>query len=175
MKHTYLQFETWQLTQLARIARQNPNRIEMVLNALWQASPGLFEDLAIAAVDQEMLSIQECAEKLGLTEAGVESKLREYRRSQCQYGAPIVRDLEHGCVAKLSGSQIAIWEIVRAHRKLGSLEAVQARYPGIDEIELQSALAYAEENPVEIEAQIRQYDEMRARKQVEYPFADRPS
>lgn len=155
------------------MARNNPNRIEMVLNALWQAVPGLYEDLAIAAVDQEMLSIEEASTAMGIDECTVETMLREYRQSSRRYGAPIVRDLEHGRVAKLAGSQIAIWEVVRAYRKLGSFEAIQDKFPGIDEIELQGALKYAHEHEDEVEKLIRTYDDMRARKQAEYPFAEK--
>ncbi len=51
----WARLEPWQLLQLQRIAKFDPERVESFLNTLWTQYPGLLHELAISAVDQEQL------------------------------------------------------------------------------------------------------------------------
>src|SRR5438552_6747308 len=94
--------ESWQLAQLQRLERLDPERTERVLNTLWAAHPELFEDLAVAAVDQEMLTLERCSELLEVSVEEVELQLLEYRQRTSAGGCRIVHDEERGNVAKLA-------------------------------------------------------------------------
>ncbi len=163
--------EPWQLTQLQRLERLDPERTERVLNTLWEAHPELFEDLAVAAVDQEMLTVEGCAELLGYESDEIEHRLLEYRGRTQTAGCRIVLDEERGNVARLAEARIPIWEIVREFRKLGSVELLREAFPFLTPSELVAAMRYAEAHPSEIEAQIQQFESLIERRKTEYPFA----
>lgn len=163
--------EPWQLAQLQRLERLDPERTERVLNTLWEAHPELFEDLSVAAVDQEMLTVGRCADLLGIEPAEVEARLVEYRQRTQAGGCRIILDEERGNVARLAEARIPVWEIVREYRKLGSVELLREAFPFLTPTELVAAMRYAEANPAEIEAQIRQFESLIERRRTEYPFA----
>ncbi len=165
----WIALEDWQLHQLQRLARHEPGKAEAALNALWSACPTLLEDLAIAAVDQEMLTVDQCAELISCSVEAVEERLVEYRRSEPRVSV-VETNAENGKVAHLSESKITVWEIVREFRKIGSVAELRRSFPGLHESDLASALRYAEANPGEIEGQIRHYEELRDRKRAEYPM-----
>lgn len=165
-----MRLEPWQLTQLQRLERLDPERTERVLNTLWEAHPELFEDLAIASVDQEMLTVERCAELLGISAESIEHRLVEYRRAT-HGSCRIVIDANRGNVARLAEARIPIWEIVRQYRKLGSVELLREAFPYLTTSELAAALRYGENNPAEIEAQIRLFESLSERRLAEYPFA----
>lgn len=163
-------FEKWQLAQMQRLAKSDPERVEAILNTIWNSYPGLLDDLAIAGVDQEQLSIDACAKLLGTDVAGVEARLLEFRQQNARYDydrAVVVDALSS--VAKLADSRVAVWEIVREYRKLGSVERLTEAFPSLPKSELAAALVYAEKNPAEIENQISRYEEILQKKRAEYP------
>lgn len=163
--------ESWQLAQLQRLSTTDPERVETILNTLWNSYPGLLNDLGIAAVDQEQLSVDDCAVLLSIDSAAVEAKLVEFRQknTKCDYDWAVVVD-HQSSVAKLVDSHVAVWEIVREFRKLGSVERLTEAFPSLPKSELAAALVYAEQNPSEIESQIIKYEEVLQRKRAEYPF-----
>ena len=164
-------YESWQLRQLRRLAQFDTERVETMLNTVWNSYPGLLDELAIAAVDQEQLSVGDCALLLQIPSVEVEKCLIEFRSrttpKQCDW-AVVVED--GSSVAKLADSHIAVWEIVREYRKLGSVERLTEAFPSLPKSELAAALVYAEQNPGEIETQIIRYEEMLEKKRSKYPF-----
>ncbi len=160
--------EPWQLQQLQRMASLDPERVETVLNTLWNSYPGLFEELAVSAVDHEALTLDECAERIGTDSAEVGRQLFAFRTTCVREDRLVVLD---GTVARLSEGQVAVWEVVREYRKLGSVERLAAAFPSLTQRELAAALKYAEANPEEIEAQITRYEEAVGKRRAEYPFA----
>jgi len=163
--------QPWQLAQLARLSKTDSERVETILNALWRSYPGLLGDLAVAAVDQEQLTVGDCADLLHITIPEVEERLHRFRNSSkpCEYERAVVMD-SSSRVAMLPESRIAVWEIVREYRKLGSVERLTEAFPSLPKSELAAALVYAEQNPGEIETQISRYEEILSRKRAEYPF-----
>lgn len=161
--------EPWQFSQLKRLASFDREHIETILNTAWTAYPGLFEEVCISAVDQEQLTIARCAEVLGEPESRVEELLRAFRSRPSQSMASVVRD--ERAVARLAEGHVAVWEIVREYRKLGSVERLVDSFTSLSRGELAAALKYAEQNPAEIENQISRYEELLAKRRAEYPFA----
>jgi uncharacterized protein (DUF433 family) len=162
--------EPWQITQLQRLAAHDAERVETVLNTLWRQYPGLLEELAISAVDQEELGVEECASLLRMDIDAVNQRLAAFRKRAIDPETTIVLD-DLTSVARLSEGQVAVWEVVREYRKLGSVERLASAFPGLTEPELAAALKYADGNPEEIEALILRYEEALTRRRSEYPYA----
>lgn len=164
-------FESWQLGQLQRLTQSDPERVETILNTVWNSYPGLLADLAIAAVDQEQLSVDACADLLKIDTAEVERSLVEFRQKNAKFDYDWAVVVDNGSsVAKLVDSHVAVWEIVREFRKLGSVERLTEAFPSLPKSELAAALVYAEQNPSEIEDQISKYETILQKKRTEYPF-----
>jgi uncharacterized protein (DUF433 family) len=66
---------------------------------------------------------------------------------------------------------VAVWEIVREYRKIGSVERLERSFPSLTRGELAAALKYAEHNPEEIENRILRYEDVRHRRLLQYPYA----
>ena len=164
-------FESWQLPQLQRLSKLDPERVESFLNTLWRQYPGLYGELAISAVDQEQLSVDACAELLNIRSEEVEERLLAFRRSALPLDTAVVHDDSAKHVARLANGQIAVWEIVREFRKLGAAERLRDSFPGVPEGELAAALRYAQEHPDEIEAMIAEYEGILAKRRSVYPFS----
>lgn len=167
-------YEPWQVAMLSRLGTVDSERLESYLNTLWEQFPNLYESIAIGAVDQEELTLTHCAECLGITAEEVEGKLRDFRQSDRFRQQPIARAVvavQQDSPAKLVHGQIAVWEVVREYRKLGSLERLTEAFPGIRPFEIAEAMKYAEQNPKEIATQIELYETMLARRRAEYPFS----
>ncbi len=164
--------ENWQLNQLQRLAVLDPERVETLLNHLFNVQPTLLVDLAISAVDQEELSVCQCADLTGLAEEQVEEQLLTHRNRGMRAEAAVYVDADRH-VARLVRDGVAVWEVVRVYRQRGSIAGLVDAFPGTGASELIAALAYAEKNPEEIEDQIARYEEVRQRKQNEYPSLNR--
>lgn len=166
----WARLESWQITQLQRLSNLDPERAELFLNTLWNSFPGLFEELAISAVDQEIISVEECSLKLDRSEYDVEQELLRFRKRSHQHDCAVIHDGDKN-VARLAEGRVPVWEVVREYRKLGSVERLRQSFPGIAEGELAAALRYAEANTEEIEDLIGQYEDVLARRRAEYPFS----
>jgi uncharacterized protein (DUF433 family) len=166
----WARLETWQLKQLQRLAKTDPDRVEALLNILWNQTPGLFSELAVSAVDQEMLSVEEGADRLSVTEHQVETELGDFRQKMSNVEVIVVHD-DMRKAACLSQGGIAVWEVIREYRKLGSVESLKASFPGLSEGDLAGALRYAQSHPDEIESMISDYENVLARRRAEYPFS----
>jgi uncharacterized protein (DUF433 family) len=161
--------EPWQLRQLSRMAAQDPERVEEMLNTLWASYPGLFKELALAALDQGEIERDRCADLLMEAEEQVERDLETYRRRPAVSDFAVVQD--DARVARLAEGRVAVWEIVREFRKLGSVERLVDAFPALTRGELAAALSYAEKHPQEIEDQICRYEAALRQRRAEYPFA----
>ncbi len=142
MTHPY---EDWQLEELGRLAQTNPRRLESVLNNLWVANPGLHEELKARASLANVSSTELPA--FALVETGGAS------------------------CARLSESRIAVWEIIRAYRRAGSIDKLHADFPQVELGELQAALDYGVENKVEVDLLIARYEAMLEQRRSQYPYA----
>lgn len=154
----WVKLDDWQLRQIERLAKLDPARAESLLNTLWRLYPGLFEEIAIGAVEQGSLSAQDAAELLACDVISVNAKVIGFRHFTQVQGESIVFDEQYRC-AKLRDSGIAVWEIVREMRKHDSLETLRSAYPSLTEGEISAALFYAERHPDEIGQQIEHFEE----------------
>lgn len=164
--------ETWQITQLERLAKLKPKVTEQALSELWEARPDLFEQVTLGALDQGDVTVERSAELLGVTEEEVLERLGAFRKGTTIHDCAVVHDATNGKIARLADSQVAIWEIVREFRKLGSLEKLLEHYPSLTRGELETAVRYAQSHPEEIERQISQYETLLDKKRAEYPFVN---
>ena len=160
-------FEPWQLSQLHRLSELDIERTETVLNTLWNQFPGLFEDVAVMAVDQGALAVDKAAELCGASVAEIEARLQVLRRQESLLERMVT--LDDANVARLEDGKVAVWEIVRELRKLGSVERLESAFPSLQRTEIAAALKYAQIHPVEIEEQIRKYEEAMSRRRAVYP------
>jgi uncharacterized protein (DUF433 family) len=161
--------EPWQLSQLQRLAILDPERVESLLNHLYAVEPTLLGELAVSAVDQEELSVSQCADLTGLSEEQVEAQLLTHRSRAMRSEAAVVIDPERH-IARLAKGGVAVWEVVRVFRQHGTIAGLVDTFPSLSRSEMMAALAYAEKNLEEIEVQIERYEQVRQRKQAEYPF-----
>ena len=146
------EFESWQVDQLARLGETNPQRLEELLQALWNRYPFLYEELAIAAVDRGSLSPEDAAQKLGISPTLLQEKLVHYHDTGDHRIA--VKD----GVARLVSSQVAVWEVYRDFERSGNLDHLMSTFPGIPISELKAALRYAECHMEEIHGLIERYE-----------------
>jgi hypothetical protein len=159
--------EPWQVAQLERLSSIDHERVESALNTMWEARPDLLEQITVSAIDEEAITIERGAQILRITTAEVDQKLVEFRRRALKRCCVVVCD---GSIAKLADGGLPVWEVVRVYRKLGTFEKLQEAFSGVSLPTLESALAYAEANPTEIDSQISRYEELLERRRTEYPY-----
>jgi len=162
------QIAPWQLKQLQRLSSLDPERCETFLNTLYRQVPGLYEDLVIMAVDANELSAEKAAELLQVPSAEIDARLQVFRRLEAVAEQQITRDGESQ-VARLQSGGVAIWEIVRELRKLGSVERLESSFPSLSRGDIAAALRYAQNHPEEIESQIRRYEDSLMFRRSMYP------
>jgi len=143
------QYAEWQVAELAKLGQSDRERAERVLNALWSAVPGLFQDLARSAGIHA-----ELAETPGTTVPGL-----------------ALVETQESSVARLTESRIAVWEIVRVHRRTGSIEGLIAAFPSVERDELEAAIDYGIQNQSEIDLLIERYESMIEHRRAQYPYA----
>lgn len=161
----------WPLTQLQRIAKHQPERARTILQLVLQHDPELYVELAVSAVDQEMLSIEDASQLTGLSEEEIHRHLVTFRNHVLYKEVQIVRDETRGNVARLANGQIPIWEIIREYRRLKSLDELALSFPQLTKSEIAVAIRYAEQNSEEIQCEIDGYESMTKRLHAEYPYA----
>jgi predicted HTH domain antitoxin/uncharacterized protein (DUF433 family) len=160
-------FEPWQVAELGRLAGIDQERVESAFNALWDCDPELLEQITVSAADQGAVSFERAAQILRVGVAEIEERVASFRRQALKRCCVVVCD---GAVAKLADGGLPVWEVVRVHRKLGSVEKLQEAFSGLSHQTLESALSYAEHHPEEIELQISRYEALLERKRAEYPY-----
>lgn len=142
----------WQLDQLQRIGQRTPERLEELLTAMWNRYPNLLEELAIMAIDEGQISLEDGAKMLELSISEVEERLEHFHNT----GDHRI-DLVDG-VAKLVNSGIAVWEVAREFRETQDVEALAALYPSLPMSEIKAAIRYAEAHPEEVNAMIEKFE-----------------
>lgn len=163
--------EPWLIPQLQRLARSRPERLEGLIGRIKAVSPELYEELALAAVEQGELSHEGCSEALCIEIDEVCQRLEIYRRDLSEALDEELVVLDSNNVARIRGSLVSVWEVVREFRKLQSVAELRAAFPSVTELELRSALCYAGRHPDDITAQIAKYELMRSGTKEAYPFA----
>ena len=163
-------FEPWQIAQLQRLANIDLERAESVLNTVWSQYPGLYEQMALFALDQKQLEVEQCAKLLSVDEAECVERLQRLRATLENREATGVV-VEPGQAAKVAAGSAAVWEIVREYRKIGSVERLVESFPSLSTAELVAALNYARQHPDEIEEMITKYEQALERRRNAYPFA----
>jgi uncharacterized protein (DUF433 family) len=151
-KPTMREFQPWQLKELELLGQLNPGRLEELLQALWNRYPFLYEELAIRAVGDGTLSLEDAASQLHLSTEALQEKLEHFQNTG-DHRIDMI-----GGAARLVSSQVAVWEVYRDFEKSGSLDHLMTHFPGIPISELKAALRYAEANPDEIRASIELYE-----------------
>jgi len=164
----WIKLEEWQLQELQRLAASDPERAETILNTVWQGFEGLLQELTVAAIERGTLSAEEGSERLAIPVADVLERVEAFRGSTRD--ASVVCPVS-GRGARVAGGQIAVWEIVREYRKLGSAEQLTQAFPALSVVELGAAMVYARSHPEEVEEQIAEYEELLEKKRAVYPFA----
>jgi uncharacterized protein (DUF433 family) len=163
-------FEPWQLAQLQRLASIDRPRCVAAIQSLFEADPALYEALVILATDQRTLTLEEAAERLCATVADVEVRLQAFRSQELAEEGLVTLDGPTK-TARLANGAIAVWEIVREYRRVGSVELLETSFPGLSRAEVSAALRYARAQPEEINMQIARYEEAMERRRVVYPNA----
>lgn len=163
--------EPWLIPQIQRLARSRPERLEGLISRIKAVSPELYEELALAAVEHGELSPEGCSEALSIEIDEVGRRLETYRRDLSEAMDEELVVLDSAKVARIRGSLITVWEVVREFRKLQSVAELRAAFPSVTELELRSALCYAGRHPDEITQQIAKYELMRSGTKEAYPFA----
>jgi uncharacterized protein (DUF433 family) len=150
--HIMRAFEVWQIEQLERIGKTTPARLEEFLQTVWNRYPALYEELAINAVDQNALTLDAAASRLGLTLEEVKARL-DHLHETGDHRIHIINN-----VARLVSCDVAVWEVSREYANSGSLELLSKTFPGIPMSELRAALRYCDAHRGEIEAQISEFE-----------------
>ena len=159
----------WPLSQLQRLSETDPDRARVALESLFERDPDLLKDLAAMAVDGGELSVEAALDETELSNEELDARLASFRNRSFTADRAVVYDSESRIARTAAG--IPVWEVVRAFRRLGSVESLTAAFPALSTAELAVALRYAQEHPAEIEAQIARFEGMREKRWAEYPFA----
>ena len=134
------------------LGQLNPGRLEELLQALWNRYPFLYEELAIRAVGDGTLSVEDASGQLHLTKDEIEGKLEHFQNTG-DHRIDMI-----GGVARLVSSQVAVWEVYRDFEKSGNLDHLMTHFPGIPISELKAALRYSESHMDEIRTSINRYE-----------------
>lgn len=161
----------WIAVAAERLAQMWPDHLEQMLSQALDRDPQAKLDYAIWATELGELSRAEAAEWLGIAPSELETKLESLRETiNPEERSRLVVIDRHG-VARLSGSHIAVWEVVRAFRRTDSVESLMGLFPMLTEHAIRSALSYAGSNPDEIGGQIKDYEELVKRSKAAYPYS----
>jgi uncharacterized protein (DUF433 family) len=161
----------WMATQLERMATMRPQRMAQLLASLYAAHPELEIELAAMAVDDELITADEAAKSLNISQQVVDEAVEAFRSNLAVEASEAVLVKDVNGVARLAKHHIAVWEVVRAYREHSSVSAVVAAFPGLSQWDVRAALGYAGNNPNEIGELVEQYEQYLERTRAAYPFA----
>lgn len=156
---TQPQMEHWLLPQLRRLSRIKPASFEQIVAHVKEFHPDVYEELCLMAVEHGELAQSDCAVCLATDVSHLAVRLEIYRSDTGNDENAILIEIDENGTACLVDSGIFVWEIVREHRKRGSLESLKDSYSSLTEAELRAALRYADRHPDEIQRKIRAYEE----------------
>lgn len=147
------------LPQLRRLSRTKPGAFQDLVTHIREFHPDIFEELCLMGVEHGDLEQSDCAVCLSTDVSQLAMRLEIYRSEAGNDENVILIGIDENGVACLLDSGIFVWEIVREHAKLGSLEALKDSYASLTEAELRAALRYADRHPDEIQRKIKAYEE----------------
>ncbi|MCB0825649.1 MAG: DUF433 domain-containing protein [Armatimonadetes bacterium] len=150
--------EPWLITELKRLAITQPEKFDQIADHLRAFHGPLFEKLALSALEHGVLEPEECAICLATDVSSVAMRLEIFRRDVSEDGNTLLIEKDARGVARVTGSEVKVWEIVREYRKRGSIEDLAEAYSGFTAAELRAALRYGEEHTEEIDAKIHEYE-----------------
>lgn len=146
--------DDWLPHAMARLSSLEPDRYESFVESFRAAMPEAYEQL-VGLASEVMRADPDLAERAKGANLSTEV-------------LATVRKDEHG-VARIVDSHVAVWEVVRAFRRVGSVTELSEAYPGLSERELRTALAYGGTNPDEISGQIARYEDHSRMVREAYP------
>lgn len=153
--------DAWMISQVQRMARTRPGRLTAILFQLRESHPDAFEEMVLTALEHGDLSCDRSAQELGVDQADLAAKQEAFRQMLSDsVESPVISKDSHG-TARVNGTMIAVWEIVRKFRKSSSVSDLRDSFNSLTELELRAALAYAGRNPDEIQGQISAFDELK--------------
>ena len=150
--------EPWLITELKRLASSQPEKFDQIADHLRTFHSELYEKLALSALEHGVLAPEDCAICLATDVSSVAVRLEIFRRDVSEDGNSLLIEKDTRGVARIAGSEVKIWEIVREYRKRGSNEELAEAYSGFSAAELRAALRYGEDHSDEIEAKIHEYE-----------------
>lgn len=149
------------MSQVQRMARTRPRRLTAILFQLRESNPEAFEEMILTALEHGDITCDQCAHELGLDQEALAARQEAFRqRLSDSDESPVISRDPHG-TARVNGTMIAVWEIVRKFRKSSSVSDLRDSFSSLTELELRAALAYAGRNPDEIQGQISAFDELK--------------
>lgn len=156
--------EPWQIEQLLALLKESPDAVLGPVATLFAANPDLYHSVVVRGVSTGAISVEEAGRQTPLSEQDIAERARSISPSQ-----PSQATIEmNGKGARLVGSGLYVWEIIRELRRLGSVDGLREQYSLTDD-ELVAARVYAAENSEEVESQIGAFEELKNRKHAEYP------
>lgn len=150
--------KSWQLEQLTALSVEHPDLVQGALDLLWQHFPSLHREITMAAVADGRLTVGVAAESLVLTEDEVIIQSVAYKNQRLRKSRLALVECEAGRAARLPGSSLPVWEVIKEFRKHGPA-AVLKRFPVLTQLELDAAISFAETHSDEIDRYIREYEE----------------
>lgn len=153
--------EPWMMLQVERLAKSRPESLARLLCALRRQHPEAFEEMVLLALEHGDLTSAEAGVQLGISEAEVSTRHERLRSKVCDGEEYSLIAFDGNGVAKVKGTVVAVWEVVRQFRRSQSVAELHAMFPSLTEMEVRSALAYAGRNPDQIHGQIRAFEEFR--------------
>ncbi len=153
--------DTWMIAQVQRLAKTRPEKLTAILSQLRESLPEAYEELLLTALEHGDLTFSECAGRLGVDQAELKERQESYRTllSEANEFPMIAKDSQG--TARVIGTMIAVWEIVRKFRRAASVLSLKESFPSLTELELRSALAYAGRHPDEVQSHITAYEELK--------------
>jgi len=159
-----IQVESWQFESLATLFNEQPVVADSLFSAFLVQNPELWNQIVVTGVRDGYLPIAEAARRTGLSEEEVSERVRNAGPSKVRRNVIEM----NGQGARLVASGLYVWEIIRQLRLLGSVEALREHF-SLSREELTAARVYAAQNSDEVEAQINAFEDMKNRRNVEYP------
>ena len=111
---------------------------------------------SIRFADRVDEGVQDLARRTGRDVSAVVNEMLDEGLKMRRIPGIVFGDSQSGRVARIAGTGLGVWEIIRALRELDNDPArLRAAFHWLTDQQLRSALAYAEAYPDEIEARIQ--------------------
>lgn len=163
--------QRWVAAAAERLAQMWPERLEALLSEALSHDPQSKLDYALWAIELGELSRAEAAEWLDIDAAELDTKLEQMRGTISDDERSRLVVIDQNGIARLSGTSVTVWEVVREFRRSDSVEGINRLFPNLSPQAIRSALSYAGSNPDEIGAQIKSYEEHVKRSKAAYPYS----